>query len=70
MATIHVDIVSAEGEIHSGEARMVFAPARMGEVSRNFANTKLAMSTLAFNPSVDFRDGISALYDWIKFNEY
>lgn len=32
MATIQVDIVSAEGEIHSGEARMVFAPARMGEV--------------------------------------
>ncbi len=32
MATIQFDIVSAEGEIHSGEARMVFAPARMGEV--------------------------------------
>lgn len=32
MATIQVDIVSAEGEIHSGEAKMVFAPARMGEV--------------------------------------
>ena len=32
MATIHVDIVSAEGEIHSGEAKMVYAPARMGEV--------------------------------------
>ncbi len=32
MATIHVDIVSAEGEIHSGEASMVFAPARMGEL--------------------------------------
>ncbi len=32
MATIQVDIVSAEGEIHSGEARMVYAPARMGEV--------------------------------------
>jgi F-type H+-transporting ATPase subunit epsilon len=32
MATIHVDIVSAEGEIHSGEARMVYAPARLGEV--------------------------------------
>jgi F0F1-type ATP synthase epsilon subunit len=25
MATIQVDIVSAEGEIHSGEAQMVFA---------------------------------------------
>ena len=32
MATIKVDIVSAEGEIHSGEAAMVFAPAKMGEV--------------------------------------
>lgn len=32
MATIHVDIVSAEGEIHSGDATMVFAPATMGEV--------------------------------------
>ena len=32
MATIHVDIVSAEGEIHSGDAEMVFAPAEMGEV--------------------------------------
>ncbi len=32
MATINVDIVSAEGEIFSGEARMVYAPAQMGEV--------------------------------------
>ena len=32
MATIHVDIVSDEGEIHSGKATMVFAPAKMGEV--------------------------------------
>src|SRR5690606_11013129 len=29
---IHVDIVSAEGAIYSGEARMVFAPAKMGDV--------------------------------------
>jgi F-type H+-transporting ATPase subunit epsilon len=32
MATLHVDIVSAEGEIFSGEATMVFAPAAMGEI--------------------------------------
>lgn len=32
MATIQVDIVSAEGEIYSGDAAMVYAPARMGEV--------------------------------------
>lgn len=30
--TIHVEIVSAEGEIFSGEATMVFAPASQGEV--------------------------------------
>jgi F-type H+-transporting ATPase subunit epsilon len=30
--TIHVDIVSAEGEIYSGEASMVFVPAVMGEI--------------------------------------
>lgn len=30
--TLHVDIVSAEEEIFSGAATMVFAPAEMGEV--------------------------------------
>ncbi|MES1943988.1 ATP synthase F1 subunit epsilon [Salinisphaera sp. PC39] len=29
---LHVDIVSAEGQIHSGSANMVYAPAEMGEV--------------------------------------
>ncbi|MBS1270520.1 MAG: ATP synthase epsilon chain [Gammaproteobacteria bacterium] len=30
--TLHVDIVSAEKEIHSGTATVVYAPAEMGEV--------------------------------------
>ena len=30
--TIHIDIVSAEGEVHAGEATMVFAPASGGEI--------------------------------------
>lgn len=30
--TFHIDVVSAEAEIHSGEAEMVFAPAVLGEV--------------------------------------
>ena len=30
--TLHVDIVSAEEEIHSGTAHVVYAPAEMGEV--------------------------------------
>lgn len=32
MAQFQVDIVSAEGHIHHGEAAMVFAPASQGEV--------------------------------------
>lgn len=32
MPTIHVDIVSAEGEIYSGDAEMVIAPAKLGDV--------------------------------------
>jgi F-type H+-transporting ATPase subunit epsilon len=31
-ATMHVDIVSAEKEIFSGEAKALFAPAELGEV--------------------------------------
>ena len=30
--TIHVNIVSAEGEIFTGDADMVFAPAKAGEI--------------------------------------
>jgi len=32
MSSILVDIVSAEGEIFSGEAKMVFAPASQGDI--------------------------------------
>ncbi|QHS10389.1 F0F1 ATP synthase subunit epsilon [Sinimarinibacterium sp. NLF-5-8] len=32
MSTIQIDIVSAEGNIHSGVATMVIAPAEMGDV--------------------------------------
>ena len=32
MSTIHVDIVSAEGAIYSGDAEMVIAPAKMGDI--------------------------------------
>ena len=32
MPVIHIDIVSAEGEIYSGDAAMIFAPAKLGDV--------------------------------------
>jgi F-type H+-transporting ATPase subunit epsilon len=39
--TLHVDIVSAEAEIFSGTAEMVFAPAEMGEVGITPRHTPL-----------------------------
>lgn len=39
--TLHVDIVSAEEEIFSGAAEMVFAPAEMGEVGITPRHTPL-----------------------------
>lgn len=39
--TINVDIVSAEGAIHSGSAEMVYAPAEMGEVGISPRHTPL-----------------------------
>ena len=39
--TLHVDIVSAEAEIYSGTATMVFAPAGMGEVGIAPRHTQL-----------------------------
>ncbi|VAW75439.1 ATP synthase epsilon chain [hydrothermal vent metagenome] len=39
--TLHVDIVSAEEEIFSGTANMVFAPAEMGEVGITPRHTPL-----------------------------
>ncbi|MDQ3773987.1 MAG: F0F1 ATP synthase subunit epsilon [Pseudomonadota bacterium] len=39
--TIHIDIVSAEASIYSGQAEMVFAPAEMGEVGIAAGHTSL-----------------------------
>ena len=45
--TIHVEIVSAEEQIFSGEAEMVYAPAIMGEVIGGEKMGKLATEVAA-----------------------
>jgi len=57
MATIQVDIVSAEGEIHSGDARMVYAPARMGEVGIAPRHAPLLTALKAGDVRVEDTDG-------------
>lgn len=55
--TIHVDIVSAEQEIFSGPAEMVFAPAEMGEVGIAPRHTPLLTRLKAGEVRVQQTDG-------------
>ena len=57
MATIQVDIVSAEGEIHSGDARMVYAPARLGDVGIAPRHAPLLTALKAGDVRVEDADG-------------
>lgn len=57
MASLHVDIVSAEGEIYSGEAGMIFAPAQMGEIGIAPRHAPLLTSLRAGEVRVQAPDG-------------
>jgi len=57
MATIHVDIVSAEQEIFSGEADMVFAPALLGEMGIAPGHTPLVTQLAPGEVRVKHTDG-------------
>jgi F-type H+-transporting ATPase subunit epsilon len=60
--SIHVDIVSAEGEIFSGDANMVFAPARMGEVGIAPRHAPLLTQLRAGSIRVETNDGEKLFY--------
>lgn len=55
--TIHIDIVSAEREIFSGEAEMVFAPAVMGEIGIAPGHTPLVTRLAPGEVRVKHPDG-------------
>jgi F-type H+-transporting ATPase subunit epsilon len=55
--TIHVDIVSAEGEIFTGMAEMVYAPAVMGEVGIAPRHTPLVTQLKPGEVRVDIGGG-------------
>ncbi len=51
--TIHIDIVSAEGEIHSGLAEMIYAPGIVGELGIAPRHTPLVTRLKAGDVRVD-----------------
>jgi F-type H+-transporting ATPase subunit epsilon len=66
MATIHVDIVSAEGEIYSGDAGMVFAPASLGDVGIAPRHAPLLTELRAGGVRVQPADGGDELYFYVS----
>jgi F-type H+-transporting ATPase subunit epsilon len=70
MSKIKVDIVSAEGEIYTGEAAMVFAPAQMGEVgiAPNHAPllTGLKPGGVRVQPAVEGNEKAEELYFYVS----
>ena len=60
--TLHVDIVSAEEEIFSGTATMVFAPAEMGEVGISPRHTPLLTRLKPGPVRVQTQDGEAQSY--------
>ncbi len=62
--TIHIDIVSAEGEIYSGEATMVFAPAVGGEIGVAPRHAPLLTAMKAGQVRVQTADGEELLF-WV-----
>ena len=64
MATIRVDIVSAEGAIWAGDANLVIAPARMGDVGIAPRHAPL-MRTLRTGDLRVQRDGQEELYFYV-----
>ena len=55
--TIHVDIVSAEGNLYSGQGEMVYAPAAMGEIGVAPRHTPLISPLKAGELRVDVGNG-------------
>jgi F-type H+-transporting ATPase subunit epsilon len=64
--TIHVDIVSAEGEIYSGLAEMVHAPAEMGEVGIAPRHTPLVTRLRPGDIRVDEGGGKELLHFYVS----
>ena len=60
--TIHVDIVSAEGEIFAGEAEMVFVPAKEGELGITPRHAPLLTLIKAGEVRVKTADGETSIY--------
>lgn len=62
MSVIHVDVVSAEEEIYSGDANCVFAPANMGEIGVYPEHVPLISTLKPGEVRVETENGVESIY--------
>ena len=65
MSTIHVEIVSAEGAIYSGDAEMVVAPAREGDVGITPRHAPLMTNLRPGEVRIHLPDGEDELFFYV-----
>jgi len=65
MSTIHVEIVSAEGAIYSGDAEMVVAPAREGDVGITPRHAPLMTNLRPGEVRIHLPDGEEELFFYV-----
>ncbi len=65
MSTIHVEIVSAEGAIYSGDAEMVIAPASMGDVGITPRHAPMMTNLRPGEVRIQLPDGADELFFYV-----
>jgi F-type H+-transporting ATPase subunit epsilon len=65
MSTIHIEIVSAEGAIYSGDAEMVVAPAKEGDVGITPRHAPLMTNLRPGEVRVHLPDGQDELFFYV-----
>ena len=65
MSTIHVEIVSAEGAIYSGDAEMVVAPAKEGDVGITPRHAPLMTNLRPGEVRIHLPDGEDELFFYV-----
>ena len=65
MSTIHVESVSAEGAIYSGDAEMVIAPASMGDVGITPRHAPMMTNLRPGEVRIQLPDGADELFFYV-----
>ncbi len=61
------ELVELLSSLANKEISVVHSPARKGEIIRNYSDISKARACLKFNPQIDLKDGLAAL--WNQYNE-